>query len=292
MPVTVNAAHLDLLMPALFVHLSVAARAVIQVGLAAGEQPAYLLGCIAADVDKINGQPRATTHFWTGDEVSGAIKLLAAHPHLLAARVAPAERAFIAGYLCHLVTDEQWTFTIWRPHFGRYSPYKGGPEGAALQRALHAVLETREQQRASHAVLDRVALLNEARHLYFYLRSDLLPFARLADVDRLREAVVTLARLTPGADRMRFWESIVPAMPCTRPTGKDQAATPAWSGLAARQAYVSRYVTEQALSEFDERAVAASAAISADYLAGRPLQPPAGTAAPSPEPQHTGPRRA
>ena len=105
-------------MPAEYVHLSLAARSADALALPAAVRPAFFLGTVAADVNNPLGWPREATHFWpnAGGDVSGALTLLARHPSLRASSLAPAERAFTAGYLGHLITDEQEILTISRPY--------------------------------------------------------------------------------------------------------------------------------------------------------------------------------
>src|SRR5205823_4471170 len=133
--------------------------------------------------------------------------------------LAPPERAFIAGYLCHLVTDEQWMLAIYRPVFGRRSPYGGSPEGAELQWGLHTLLEQRllepvqtagagaihlgsetaqrgatDEQPAIHRLVDLLAASRDRP-----LRADVLPFLPLRLLAAWRDNVLGQAALAPGA---------------------------------------------------------------------------------------------
>ena len=210
---------------------------------------AFLFGGAGPDVSHFLGRPRSETHFWTlSDDVSGALTLLRRYPSLGDAALSPIERHFIAGYLCHLVTAEQWTFCIGRPFFGRHSRFAGNAEGAALQSALRDTLDA-----AAHAATPTVTELARRFERPVPLRDGLLPFVDGASLERYRLAL--LDYLGKGAP---------------------PSATPLHLEATA-------YVSADSVTEFRERAVEESATLVADYLAGRPLGPPRGTEAPPAE---------
>lgn len=101
----------------------------------------FLLGHTAPDVQTVSGQAREETHFYalprTGAR-SAHEALFAAYPML--ARVetlSPAQAAFIAGYIAHLLVDELWLDMIFLPYFA------GQEESTRQERAfLHNVLRT------------------------------------------------------------------------------------------------------------------------------------------------------
>jgi hypothetical protein len=134
-------------MPTPFLHIPIAYEVAQQLGLQDSPHlPSFLLGSATADIAQVRGRPRGETHFWHLDnDVSGTLRLLATHPELEAARLDGAARLYVAGYLCHLVADEQWTFCIWRPYFGKHTKFGGSAEGAALQNAFRDVLDSRRR---------------------------------------------------------------------------------------------------------------------------------------------------
>jgi hypothetical protein len=203
---------------------------------------AVLFGSAGPDVAHYLGRLRAETHFWTGrDDVSGAVTLLGTHPSLQAGLLGMTERSFVAGYLCHLVTDEQWTFCVWRPYFGRETPFGGGAEGAALQSALRDTLDA-----AAHTSTPSVLDLARTFEREVSLCDGLLPFVNGVSLERYRLAL--LEYLRKGA----------PA--CETPL-HDQALT---------------YVGRDVVTEFRERAVEESVKVVGDYLAGKAIRPPRG----------------
>jgi hypothetical protein len=280
--------------PSPFIHLEVAAVVGPGVALPAGGWPAFLLGAVAADLDKIAGRPRSSTHFWdVGDDTSGALKLLAAHPHL-AARGLPVEaRAFVGGYLCHLVADEQWTFAVYRRYFGRYSRYGASAEGHDVQLGLQAVLELR--QRTHWPGLEETVVALAAAEVDA-VPAGLMPFLPPADLRRWRDAVVAMAGMAPGLERLRHSSALMSrdadlvrreiaerSGDAARVTS-DQITAAVESrraAFAARfpalQEEAARNVAPDALDEFRQRAVDESVTLAGDYLAGRPLLPPRGT---------------
>jgi hypothetical protein len=233
-------------MPTPALHIPIAHE--VAARLALREQlGAFLFGGAGPDVAHFLGRPRAETHFWTlSDDVSGALTLLRTHPSLEAAALSSFERHFMAGYLCHLVTDEQWTFCIWRPYFGRQSRFAGGAEGAALQSALRDALDV-----AAHAAAPSVLELARAFEQPVPLRDTLLPFVDGASIERYRVALLEyLGKGAPLSDTPLHREAIA-------------------------------YVRPESVQEFRERAVEESAKVVADYLAGRALRPPRGTEEPT-----------
>jgi len=75
----------------------------------------FLFGCLAPDVDKFcEGLEQATTHFvakdrgfsWVDRRTRRFLECPADFLRVPFADLAPAEQAFVLGYLCHVATDE------------------------------------------------------------------------------------------------------------------------------------------------------------------------------------------
>jgi len=100
----------------------------------------FLLGHTAPDVQTVSGQARDETHFYTIPPTSDRPAhetLFAAHPQLAhAGPLPPAQAAFVAGYIAHLLLDELWLTDI----FQRYFLWDWGPRGERM--FLHNVLRT------------------------------------------------------------------------------------------------------------------------------------------------------
>ena len=81
----------------------------------------FFLGSTAPDIRAMRRWPRERTHFAPlSVEVvgTGARTMFETHPELVEHMGrSPATRAFVLGYISHLVADETWITTMFRPHF-------------------------------------------------------------------------------------------------------------------------------------------------------------------------------
>jgi len=257
-------------MPSQLIHLDVVAAASggARSGGAAGRAArpsddlpfaALLLGAIAPDAWSVAGLSRQATHFWSlQDDASGATRMARAHATLADPRRArgltPGERAYLAGYVCHLVTDEQWTFTVYRPYFGRRSRFGASAEGMHTQRALQAALEQdlRDERPADLAVWLEAAGGATAPAV--------LPFLDGAAVGRWRDLQLAGARLPTS--RAAF--SHVTAL-TGRPGAADLARAMMEGDWEALTAAARAHVPVAAVAAFRARAVAACAAVLAAW---------------------------
>ncbi|HEX2035581.1 MAG TPA: hypothetical protein VHS99_15505 [Chloroflexota bacterium] len=243
-------------MPSQLIHLQICADALEALeGRHGGHPPAhglsascdltaftghFLLGAIAPDAWAVSGSTRQATHFWDPlEDASSTARLRAAHPELGDPdALDPAARAYLAGYCCHLVTDEQWTFTIYRAYFGRHSAFKASPEGAMTQLALQALLEQRlrerrpaDVQRWLHALADTPAVS--------------LPFLTAEAVARWRDVLLEACARPSMAEAFRYFLS--------RTRGPDAGALD-WPVLMHRAA---AHVPPEAVQTFQTRAARA-----------------------------------
>ncbi len=79
----------------------------------------FYLGSTAPDIRAMTKQPRELTHFapLSVKKVgTGTEKMFQMHPELNG-EMSPASQAFLAGYICHLVADEIWITSVFRPNF-------------------------------------------------------------------------------------------------------------------------------------------------------------------------------
>jgi hypothetical protein len=108
----------------------------------------FLLGNTAPDVQTVSGQTRDETHFYsiprTTDRPAHET-LFETHPQLTRTEsLPPAQIAFVAGYIAHLVLDELWLDHVFLRHF------RGGWGDRRERAFLHNVLRTwmdRQDQR-------------------------------------------------------------------------------------------------------------------------------------------------
>ena len=84
---------------------------------------AAYLGSTTPDIRAMTKWDRARTHFsdLSVNEIgAGVQRMFELHPHLAGADngLTPETRSFLLGYVSHLVADEVWITTMFRPHFG------------------------------------------------------------------------------------------------------------------------------------------------------------------------------
>jgi hypothetical protein len=155
-------------MPTPVVHLFIAQNLLrgpdaLPAGSLNGQAGDFLLGSVAPDAWTVSNATRRQTHLLpiplpAGKQ--GAVELLATYPHLRApAALTPAQAAFVAGYLAHLLADEVWYHQIFDPFFARES---GAPDLPRQQRmVLHNVLrlhcERQLQDQLDQGMIDRLA---------------------------------------------------------------------------------------------------------------------------------------
>ena len=79
------------------------------------------LGATAPDIRAMTKWPRERTHFapLSADQMgTGTRNMFLRHPELTGQNpISPATRAFLVGYISHLMADEAWISNIFRPHF-------------------------------------------------------------------------------------------------------------------------------------------------------------------------------
>jgi hypothetical protein len=155
------------------------------------EQPAFLLGSIAPDVQTVSGQTREATHFFhipRRDALSAHQHLFEQHPGLAQPRQLPApQAAAISGYLTHILLDEIWVEAVFEPVFGYHQPWGTLPERLYLHNALRSYVDERDRRYLSNAT---GASLHAARPKHW------LPF--VGDDSLLRWRDLVAEQLTPG----------------------------------------------------------------------------------------------
>lgn len=122
----------------------------------------FLLGSTTPDIRARTKWKRSHTHFapLSVEKVGvGADGLFHANPHLTeAARKSPATRAFIAGYLSHLVTDETWITQVYRPYFGNRDLFPDPMKANVYDRAVQLDMDRRARREAPgmDAIIERL----------------------------------------------------------------------------------------------------------------------------------------
>jgi hypothetical protein len=129
-------------MPSLGLHMTIARDLACDLALPAIEADpgAYYLGATTPDVRVLTRWDRADTHFFDlqdFEEQSGVARLFEREPGLQdAQRLDPSTAAFMAGYISHLVMDEDYITQIYRPLFGERSSIAGDAMADVMDKAL------------------------------------------------------------------------------------------------------------------------------------------------------------
>ena len=114
-------------MPALTVHTAIAKDVVDQIGASIldKQRGSLYLGATAPDIRVLTRWERERTHFFDLNEFedqSGVESLFESYPALSSpSRLNEETASFVAGYITHLVMDELWITSIYRPFFGERS---------------------------------------------------------------------------------------------------------------------------------------------------------------------------
>lgn len=108
-------------------------------------QGSYLLGATTPDIRLLTRQDRFSTHYFDlggPDHQDSVGAFLAQHGRLLDAGNLNAEtRAFVAGYISHLVMDEQYITGVYRRFFARHESLGGVIRANVMDRLLQFDLE-------------------------------------------------------------------------------------------------------------------------------------------------------
>ncbi len=110
----------------------------------------FLLGCTTPDIRARTKWKRDHTHFapLEVDRVgTGTEGLFHANPELYeAARRSGETRAFLAGYVSHLATDESWITQVYQPYFARSDVFDNRMEANIADRAVQMDMDQGARQ--------------------------------------------------------------------------------------------------------------------------------------------------
>ncbi len=112
----------------------------------------FLLGSTTPDIRARTKWKRSHTHFapLSVERVGvGAKGLFQSNPHLPeAARKSAATRAFLAGYISHLVTDETWITQVYRPYIGNRDLFPDPMKANVSDRAIQLDMDRNARKEA------------------------------------------------------------------------------------------------------------------------------------------------
>lgn len=114
------------------------------------QRGAFLFGNTAPDVQTVSGQLREATHFFDIPLRSNRLahlKMFELYPALAHARsIPPAQAAFMAGYICHLLLDILWIRDIYQPGFGPSAQWATSHERSIYHNILRAWCDQTDQR--------------------------------------------------------------------------------------------------------------------------------------------------
>lgn len=250
-------------MPPLALHMTIAKGVADRLRTASldDERGNLYVGSTAPDIRVMTRWERERTHFFdlaNFDDQSGIVEFLRAHPRLAApASLDAAARAFVAGYLTHLVMDETWIGTIYRPFFGERSPLRGDLRANVMDRALQFSMDCdrrRDDELMAH-IVDAI------------VRCDLALEVGLIDSDTLRhwrQVVTDMVSQPPDWGRFRHG--------ARRHLGEaDQQTAELLDELAESLPDLVdetlRYLTPRRVQEFMQESLERGLAVVREYLA-------------------------
>jgi hypothetical protein len=249
-------------LPPICLHLGIAQEAISRLRhpVVAENKGSYYLGSTAPDIRFFVGASREDTHFFALDCEEGATgvkSMLQANPELgNSAGLSPATRAFVAGYISHLVTDEAWIYQVYRPFFGKDSPMSGNPIANLLDRVLQFDLDRRERLNNREMSVVR-AELNVS------VSSIEVGFIDAASLKRWREFVlIATTRKSNWEDFRHFAEKYLIWMRQIAPEEQDTL----FASFDDRVEQVRMMVPEGELRTFRERSIADSVQAAREYL--------------------------
>jgi hypothetical protein len=134
-------------LPPLALHISIARSVAerLHSDLLDGQRGSLYLGSTAPDIRVITRWERERTHFFdleNFNEQNGVPSFFEEYPALAeVGSLEPTTATFVAGYTTHLVMDETWIQTVYRPYFGRESQLGGGLRANIMDRAIQFSLD-------------------------------------------------------------------------------------------------------------------------------------------------------
>lgn len=249
-------------MPPLCLHLGIAKEAaeLLHHSIIDQNLGSYLVGATLPDVHLIIGASREETHFFDLEKEcleSGATLIFEAYPNLAKGSKLDAKtRSFVSGYLSHLVSDEIWIVDIYRPFFSSSSPLSGDPMANMLDRVLQFELDRRERE-------DKRRMEEIRGQIYDWEPRVDIGFIDGPTLREWRDFICTAATREPTWAFFRFF-----AQRFSLPRQKIDAEQleQFLSSMPARLEWAIKYVTQERLTAFREKAISESVAIAKEYL--------------------------
>ena len=248
-------------MPNLPAHIQLAQHAAARLDHAVlkAHEGAFLLGATTPDIRAMAKWPRERTHFapLSVEEVgAGARAMFEANPHLLESASANGPtRAFVSGYINHLVADETWICTVYRQFFGGGDTPEGKVQGNMWDRAMQ--LDMDREAKADEQEVQRVTEMLEGAE---------------AGVDIGFVESETLAEWRTWVQRFNSWEFSWERLSraLRRMYGEDEQALAMAEEFIENMPHsldrVYELVTPQRIASYREEAITSSMGLIEEYL--------------------------
>jgi len=174
------------------------------------ERGAFYLGATTPDIRALTRWDRERTHYFTLDdfgEQSGVHRLFEEEPALRdAASLDARTAAFMAGYISHLVLDEDYICQIYRPMFGERSILRDDELAGVMDKALQWDIERADCEDGAKMEEIRRALAETAVEVN-------VDFIGRETLAQWRDISAAAARSQPTVERLvRFLAQRMPAL--------------------------------------------------------------------------------
>lgn len=248
-------------MPNLPAHIQLAQEAAARLShpVLKTHEGAFLLGATTPDIRAMAKWPRERTHFapLSVEEVGAGVRaMFQANPHLREASTANAPtRAFVSGYINHLIADETWICTVYRQFFGGGDTPEGKVRGNMWDRAMQ--LDMDREAKANEQEVQRITEMMEGAE---------------AGVEIGFVDAETLAEWRTWVQRFNSWEFSWERLSraLRRMYGEDEQA------LAMAEEFIDKMphsleeiyevVTPQRIASYREEAITSSMGLIEEYL--------------------------
>ena len=249
-------------MPLIYYHLSIASEAAEKLGspILLDNIECYLGGAISPDAHFVGNVSRAHTHFFDldGDDAqSGPNLMFQQHPSFSdGSELSEGTRAFIVGYVCHLIVDDAWITDIYRPFFGKKSPLGGDTAANMLDRLLQYETDRRER-------LDRTRLALIRERINNWNADMDIGIVDNTALCSWRDFVwSTTVRDVNYSDLRMFTQAFL----VSRERVSIEQAEAFLKDMPDKIAWVVKYVGEEKLAAFRDKCVNQSVEIAREYL--------------------------
>ena len=160
----------------------------------------YLLGATTPDIRVLTRQDRYSTHFFDlngSDHQDSVGNFLGEYGRLAEPENLNTEtRAFVAGYVSHLVMDEQYITSVYRPYFAKHEALGGAIRANVMDRLLQFDLDSEygDEPALKHAMAEALSCTVEGIDCGFVDHETL---------DRWRKVALDVSQRNMDWERMR-----------------------------------------------------------------------------------------